>query len=234
MTRRTWTTVELELLRRNYADSRTDDIARVLGRGVNRVYAKAAAMGLKKSDEFLAGEHAGRIQRGRDDPRLVATQFKPGLVPWNKGRQGATGHHPNTRATQFKPGRAPQEARNYKPIGSLRVTRDGILERKVTDDTSVFPARRWTAVARLVWEAAHGPIPRGHIVVFRPGQSTVVEAQITVDRLECITRAENIRRNHPRARSPELAKLVQLKGQITRQVNRIARETREASEGHNT
>ncbi|KYZ79032.1 hypothetical protein PTBPS01_03975 [Burkholderia pseudomallei] len=51
--------------------------------------------------------------------------------------------------------------------------------------------------------------------------------EITLDRVECISMAENARRNHPRSKSPELAKLVQLKGAITRQVNRIAREAKE-------
>ncbi len=38
------------------------------------------------------------------------------------------------------------------------------------------------------------------------------------------SRAEIARRNHPMNKSLELARLVQLKGAITRQVNRIARE----------
>lgn len=113
---------------------------------------------------------------------------------------------------------------NYVPIGTLRVSKDGYLERKMNDDPNIYPARRWVAVHRLVWEASHGPIPDGHIVVFKPGMKTSVLEDVTHDRLECITRAEHARRNHPRSKSPELAKLVQLKGAITRQVNRISRE----------
>ncbi|MNL55223.1 hypothetical protein D3C87_1786150 [compost metagenome] len=88
---------------------------------------------------------------------------------------------------------------------------------------------RWHPVHRVVWIAANGPVPDDHIVVFKPGMRTNVLEEITADRLECITRGENAERNHPRARSPELAKLVQLKGAITRQVNRIAREHEERS-----
>ena len=120
---------------------------------------------------------------------------------------------------------------NYVPIGSLRINADGHLERKVTDNPALYPARRWEPVYRHVWEAANGPIPEGHLVIFRPGMKTTKEEEITVDRLECITRAENARRNHPRTRSPELARLVQLKGAITRQVNRINREAEQASKG---
>ena len=56
---------------------------------------------------------------------------------------------------------------------------------------------------------------------------TNVLEEITVDRLECISMAENAQRNHPRSRNPELARLVQLKGAITRQVNRIAKESQQ-------
>lgn len=48
--------------------------------------------------------------------------------------------------------------------------------------------------------------------------------EITIDRLECITRAENLRRNGV-WRDPELGKLYQLKGAIARQVNRIRKES---------
>lgn len=224
--RRYWTDAELRKLRELYPDLLAATVAREIGRPIKSVYAKAKELGLKKSAEFNASDMSRRIRRGRTNPAMVATQFQKGLVPWNKGLPGVTGHHPNTCGTQFKP-RTPEECRNYVPVGSLRVNAGGHLERKVTDDRSLVPSRRWTPVYRLVWEKAHGLVPPDHIVVFRPGQRTAVLEEITLDRLECITRAENARRNHPRTKSPELAKLVQLKGAITRQVNRIAREAQE-------
>jgi hypothetical protein len=227
MTRRFWTALEDECMRRFYPHLTGRDMAEVLKRSERAVYARAEALGLEKSEEFLASDRSGRVARGKQNPAMKATQFKPGLVPWNKGRPGTTGLHPNCQRTQFKP-RRPEESRNYAPIGTLRLSKDGYLERKVTDDHPV-PARRWVAVHRQVWEAERGPIPAGHIVRFRAGMKTAVLEEITVDRLECITRAENAQRNHPRSRDPELARLVQLKGAITRQVNRITREAQEAT-----
>lgn len=225
-TKTPWTPTEVAALRATYPNTTSGDIARQLGRTQKQVYAKAYLLGLKKSPAFLASQASGRIQRARQDPRMVATQFKPGHTTWNKGKPGSTGLHENCRATQFKPGRAPSEAPNYAPIGSHRINKDGYLERK-TNDTHPSAPRRWTAVHRLVWEAAHGPIPDGHIVVFKPGCRSAEAANITADRLECITRAEHAWRNHPVNKSPELARLVQLKGCITRQVNRINREAQE-------
>lgn len=205
-----WTPEREQTLRKLYPDMPAQLVAQALGCSLGPVYSKAALLGLHKSAAFLASQLSGRIQRG--------------VVPHNKGVPGSTGLHPNCRATQFKPGRKAEEARNYVPIGSHRLSKDGYLERKMTDDPALVPARRWKPVARIVWEAAHGPIPPRHLVVFRPGMFSNVLEQITVDRLECISQAENGRRNAPTVRHPEVARLIQLKGAITRQVNRITQQ----------
>lgn len=225
--RRFWTEGELARLVQEYPNTQTAELAAAFGCSEARVYAKAAELGLYKSAAFMESDRSGRMQRGRSDPRMVATQIKPGSTPWNKGTRGVSGHHPNTRRTQFKKGSMSGAAQhNYVPIGSERISKDGYLERKTNDDHPV-PARRWIGVHRLVWEAANGPVPDGHVVCFLPGRRSAEAEKITLDALELVSRADLARRNHPRSRNPELAKLVQLKGAITRQVNRIAREAQE-------
>lgn len=218
--RRYWTDAESEQLRVLYPDFTGQVVADRLGRDVRAVYQKARALGLAKSETFLASDLSGRIQRGRTDPRLVATQIKPGATPWNKGTHYVAGGR--SAETRFKPGTRPH---TWRPIGSFRISKDGYLQRKESD--TGYPPRDWVSVHRAVWEAVHGPIPPKHLVVFRPGMRTNVLQEITVDRLECISMAENAQRNHPRSRNPELARLVQLKGAITRQVNRIAKESQQ-------
>jgi hypothetical protein len=226
--RRYWEPCELALLRSMYPDAHGEDVAAWLGRSLKQVYMAAKVHGVRKSAEYLASDAACRIQRGKQNANMIATRFQPGIVPWNTGLKGVTGTQEACRRTQFKKGEMSGAAQhNYVPIGSHRLSKDGYLERKVTDDPKLYPARRWVPVARIVWEAANGPIPASHMIIFKAGQRTAVLEQITVDRLECISRAENARRNHPRSRSPELARLVQLKGAITRQVNRITREANE-------
>jgi hypothetical protein len=83
--RRIWTDAEIERLTREYPDRQTCELAVEFGCSVARVYAKAAELGLHKSDAFMESDRSGRVQRGRQHPRMVATQFKPGQTTWNKG-----------------------------------------------------------------------------------------------------------------------------------------------------
>lgn len=204
-----WTLSDTQALERLYPDTSNAVLSRVFNRPARAIGLKARSMGLKKSAKFMA-EESGRI--------------KPGQSPWNKGVKGSTGTQAGCLATQFRPGRDPSEARNYRPIGSLRITKDGYLEQKVTDDQSVYPARRWVALHRLVWERENGQPPNGHIVVFRPGMLTTDADLITVDRLECITRSENMQRNTYHRYGKEIAQLIQLRGVITRKIREKEKE----------
>lgn len=224
-----WTPVMLQLLQEWYPKYAGEVVAGALEIPLGAVYAKAAKLGLRKSAEFLASDMAGRIQRGKHHPGMIASRFKPGLVPWNKGKHVVAGGR--SAETRFKPGDMPHTT---MPVGSYRTVRGGsknpqlVLEQKINELPGPYNLR-WQPVHRLVWIAANGPVPEGHIVVFRPGMRTTLLEEITLDRIECITRAENARRNHPGNKAPELRKLIQLKGAITRQVNRIQREHKERS-----
>lgn len=221
MTRHHWTLDEMQLLRQVYPCTPTVEVAHQLSLPLGKVYAQASRMGLRKSEAFMAtSTKTGRILKG--GKLSQDTQFKSGQEPWNKGRKGWQAGGRSTD-TQFTTGMEPP---NTLPVGSLRIVvgkGHPQLERKV--GTASGPNHmRWKSVHRLVWESVNGPTPPGHIVVFKPGMKTLVEAEITIDKVECISRAQNAQRNHPRNKSPELAKLYQLKGAITRQVNRISKE----------
>ena len=206
--RRYWTDAEEQLLRELYPDHPTRDVAARLDRGERAVYARAKALGLKKSAAYLASPAAARIQPG--DGKGSATRFRKGHAPWNKGQE----YKPTGRAveTQFKPGHLPH---THKPIGS-EAWRDGYLWRKVRDD-QVVARFNWREVHRIIWEEAHGPIPDGMCLVFRNGDSK----DIRLDNLELITRQELGRRNSVHRLPPELRKVIRTKATISRQINKM-------------
>lgn len=221
MTRHIWTPAEIALLRAKYPDTRTADLAAQLGLTASKVNGAAKRIGLKKSAAYLDSPAACRLRRG--DNIGQASRFPKGHVPVNKGLR-RPGWAPGRMAeTQFKP-RRPEEARNYKPIGSLRMSKDGYMERKVTDDRSVVSARRWVGVHRLVWEAAHGPIPQHHAVCFRAGQFTASPDEITPDRLELVHRKDLMRRNSLYNYPKEIQDVIKLRGAVSRRINKLTQK----------
>lgn len=216
MPRHHWTEIDLAVLRTTYPICTAKSIAGALGCTESAVYRKAHEMGLKKSPEFVA--ETARKNSQRPDHGGRRTRFALGLTPHNKGVRHEPGWSPGRMAeTQFKP-RRPSECRNYLPIGSLRITKDGRLERKTTDDQTLPPARRWTAEHRLVWERHHGPVPAGSVVVFRAGQQTTDPALITADRLELLTRSELMRRNTIHRYPPQVKDLIRLRKRLERAI----------------
>lgn len=206
-----WTDEQLAVLRARYPHERTEDIAPALGRAVSQVYQKAAHLGLKKSAEYLASPAACRLRRG--DNVGAAHRFQKGGAAWNKDMKGL---HIGGEATQFQPGQMPT---NWKPIGSERVS-DGYLQRKMTD--TGYPPRDWVGVHILVWQEHNGPIPEKHIVVFKDGNKT----NIVIDNLECISRADLMRRNTVHNLPKEISELVHMRAVLARQINKRSKNER--------
>lgn len=201
-----WSPEEEQLLRDRYADEDTASIAADLGRPVDRVYAKAYALGLSKSGEFMEAclRRCGvqRAERGR------ATRFQQGLEPWNKGMKGLQAGG-RSKETQFRKGRKPH---TWLPIGSHRTSKDGYLQRKVSD--TGYPPRDWIGVHTLLWQEHNGPVPAGHCLCFRDGN----KQNVTLENLELITRAERMRRNTIHRYPPDLKDAIRAVGKLKRTI----------------
>ena len=64
----------------------------------------------------------------------------------------------------------------------------GYLRKKIVNNRGRFG---WRFLHHLVWEAAHGPLPAGHIVMFKDGD----RQNCRLDNLACISKRGNMRRN---------------------------------------
>lgn len=203
-----WTAAELQYLTLHYPDQPTKVLATALGSTCSSVYQKAYQLGLRKCAAFLASVNAGRIQRGRTHPAMLATQFKPGQRTWNFGLKGWSA--PGTEATRFQPGSIPA---NRQEIGALRINSDGQLDIKLYDGL-----RSWVQLSHYNWFLEHGEWPApGMVLRFRDGDTH----NPAVKNLQLITRRENLRLNSVHTiYPPEVACLVQLRGALNRQINR--------------
>jgi hypothetical protein len=191
-----WTAAEIRKLRRLYPNMENGQLGERLGRSWSAVQNMAVKLQLKKSVAFL---------------NSPACRFQKGAVPWNRGVTGYMG----ANRTSFRKGNKPQ---TWRPVGSERITRDGYLERKVREPN------RWKAVHVLLWEAKRGKVKRGHIVVFKAGINKEARLRPVIGSLECISRAENMRRNTYHRYPKEIARLIQLRGALNRQINKRLHE----------
>lgn len=200
MNRKPWTPEEEATLRDLYGSHTCTQIAQRMGRSVASINGRAQLLGLKKPEGYV---YPTRLQPGHS-----RNFWKGGSLPW-----GAP-------PTAFKAG---QEAPNKMPLGTLRINGSGYLAIKLHD--TGYQPRDWVPYHRYVWQQAHGPIPKGYVVAFRAGRHSTDAAQITVDALECIPRAEQSPRNWHFARLPRpIAELIHLRGQVTRLINKHTKE----------
>lgn len=205
-------------MREMYADTHTEDVATWVGRSLSSVRNAAFQLGLHKSPEYLASEACGRANSQSAPAR--AHRFKPGHKSWNAGMKGWKA--PGSEKGHFKPGSKPPTT---KPIGTERVSKDGCMERKVSETGN--KRADWKTVHSLIWVELVGPIPAGHLVVFKAGKKTTVTSAIKTEDLECLSRAELMLRNSCHRYPPEIAKLHQLRGALNRQINKHMKATNE-------
>lgn len=225
-TRRTWTTTDDALLRERYPHEPTAALARALHRTNTSVYQRAHHLGVRKRAAYLASPAAWRFRRGA--PVGVEHRFQPGQVPHNQGLRHPPGWAPGRMAdTQFKPGQLSGRAEALlAPVGTEVIDPGGYRKRKVRADAMPGQSRQnWAFVHVLVWEAAHGPVPAGHAVVFRNGN----KADIRIGNLELITRAELMRRNTVHRFPPELKSAIRAVSKLNKTIRQKSRQAEEAT-----
>lgn len=210
---RWWSREDIAELKRLFPHLDTGDVARRVGRSVYSVSGMANKIGLNKSAERM--HEMGRQVGQRLQASGRSHRFLKGQTPHNKGVKRPGWSAGRMRETQFKKGQKPH---TWLPIGSTRLSKKGYLQRKVTD--TGYPPHDWIAEHTLLWEKAHGKVPRGHAVCFKNGDKThVVETN-----LELISRAELMRRNTIHNLPPELKQVIMLKGVVKRKVREMREE----------
>lgn len=212
--RRPWTPTEKGLLLVLYPELPTKWIAEILRRPFYQVYQQAAKLGLHKSDAYNDSPFACRLRRG--DNVGAPHRFPKGHVPSNKGLRRPGWHRGRMRETQFKKG---QRRPDTGQIGDTRLM-EGYVLVKVAMVSNVPYTVNWKLLHVLNWERDNGrELPAGHALAFRDGNRQNVDPA----NLELVSRAELMRRNSYHRYPKEIARLVQLRGALNRQINKRAK-----------
>lgn len=177
-----WTERQTNTLRRYYATMPMEWLVVHTNHCADSIYNKAHSMGLVKPREYL-------IEMGRKNaqhPASVATRFKKGTVPFNKGKRqeeymSAEGIE-SSKHTRFKNGHRPH---NTRPVGYERIDDDGYILVKIADGQKMVHKHRY------VWQQHHGDVPEKHVIRFRDGDRTNCD----ISNLELVSMADNQRRN---------------------------------------
>lgn len=140
----------------------------------------------------------------------VTGWFQKGRSPGNKGKkleeyiadpERVEDIKRRISATQFK---KCQEPPNTLPVGTELMLSDGYIWVKIDNKPKVKKNVNWKQKHRLLWEAANGPIPEGHRVIFLNNDRT----DVRIENLACVSKAEHIRLNQLGIKSddPEVRK----------------------------
>ena len=189
MKRKPFTVDEIEQIRLLYPDHSTREIAQLLGRSECSVYGKAFLIGLRKSSQYI--ERITRESANKLSKLGSANRFKKGHTPANKGRKMSPEMYERCSSTMFRKG-------NGHKYLYVRIAEG-----------------KWMPKHILIWQQANGPVPDGHNIIFRDGDTQ----NCVLENLECISDAELMRRNTMHNLPEDVQELIYLKSRLTRAIN---------------
>lgn len=167
---RIFTEEETEFIKEHYRGTHMQDLLNML----NGRFGKSYRLTQLTHYCYRHGYRNG-IDTRLDGSQGVNTRFKTGVPSKYKGvhlrdRKGYTEQSlERMRPTQFKKGGLPH---NTHAIGDIVRDGEGYLAKKVSDTRP-----RWKHLHRLIWEEAHGEIPKGMCVIFLDGNKENVKLE---------------------------------------------------------
>ena len=144
-------------------------------------------------------------------------QFKKGNIAHNKGKKQieymSQESIERTKKTRFKKGNKPK---NYRPVGSERITKDGYIEVKVSDPN------KWETKNKIIYKQYFGDIPEGHKVIYADGN----KLNNDINNLILVSNNEELIMNRHRLRTEdiELTKTGYLIAKVIDKTNMVKNE----------
>lgn len=207
--RHLWTERELAQFRNLYPENANTTLAEMFGVSLRSIENKANFLGLKKTKEYLS-----KIGEKRSShPNIVATRFKKGHKPFNKGIKQEIWMNSDkierSKETRFKKGNTPA---NIKTLGTETIRGDGFVYVKTP--------KGWIQKQILIWENVRGKVPAGMRVIFLDGN----KKNFAIDNLMLVN-ASQAASVYINRLSPEKRTMMWQKAQLSRNLT-IERDKR--------
>jgi hypothetical protein len=196
--RKPWTDKQVSLLKKHYATTPGDKLVKLIGRDIESIYNKAHSLGLKRDPEFLRAINRQLGKRLAASPAGKKTRFYKGQESWNQGNHGVR----MSPKSEFKKGHLPYNTLHDGAI-TIRTDRNPKTGYTIKYKYIRIAKAKWELYHRHIWKQHHGAIPPKHVVCFKDGD----QMNCHIDNLECISMAENRKRNDNREKFSQTMRL---------------------------
>lgn len=196
-----WTDENIQKLIELYPNTCTHELAKIFGTSRKYVVNKANSLNIRKSEDYPFRGH-----------------FRKGEPPHNKGvkidfTKWKAESVEKMKATQFK---IDQKSR----VGTVVPRKsDGLFRIKLRKGDGGY-----VGYIKYLWLKNGNEIPEGFLVVFKKGMSTNDYNEISIDKLECITFSENMKRNTVHNYPKEIVDAYRAVGVLNRRIRRIIKD----------
>lgn len=196
--RKKWTPEENKKLAKLYPDKPNSELAKIFGVSMYQIKGKAQRMNLRKSHDHME--------------RSTLGQFTKGMTPWNKG----VSYMPKNGGTRFQKGRKPH---TWKPVGTISRRSDRGNEWAIKVADTGTRSTDWRPLGEHVWvQAGFEPPTDDEVIRFKDGYKAKHPSCYKIDRLEKITRAENMERNTIHRYPEELKSAMRMIGKLKKEI----------------
>lgn len=195
-----WTTEETKKLSKLYPSKSNRELAEIFGVSIYQIKSKAQRMGLLKSHDHME--------------RSTLGQFTRGMTPWNKGLS----YMPENDATRFQKGNKPH---TWRPIGTITNRSGRTNEWNIKVANTGIRSTDWRPLGEYVWmQAGFEPPTPSEVIRFKDGYKAKSPSCYKIERLEKVTRAENMNRNTIHRYPEELKSTMRMLGQLKKEIEK--------------
>lgn len=203
MAAKLWTDQEDLTMEQLFPKVRTIEVALLLKRSYSSVVYRAKQLGLEKSEMFKKSLASGR--KNVLSEASIASRFKPGIIPWNKGQKMSKSTYEKCSKSMFKKGQIPG---NALTDGAITI-RDGYKHIRISKNV-------WKLYQRYIWEQHNGPIKGGCAIVFKDNNPMNCD----ISNLELVTRKQLMNRNTIHRYPEEIKKTIRVLTKVKKTIRK--------------